>query len=39
MQKFNVVPLPKANANRTRQSGEDDFGHPVLGLVAKGFGC
>ena len=38
MRNFRIVPLSAAYAATIRESGRDDFGHPVMSQVAKGFG-
>lgn len=38
MNKFKIVPLSASFANRIRQTGVDDFGHPVTEKIATGSG-
>lgn len=38
MNKFRIIPLSKAYAQRVRSTREDDYGHPVLEMVATGKG-
>ncbi|MDR3694250.1 DUF1203 domain-containing protein [Mucilaginibacter sp.] len=38
MNKFKIVPLSRAYAQRIRQAMKDDFGHPVTEKVATGSG-
>ena len=36
--KFRTVPLSEEQANRIRQTGEDNFGHEVIEQIPKGKG-
>jgi hypothetical protein len=38
MNKFRIVPLSKAYAQKIRSRGTDDFGHPLQEMVATGKG-
>jgi hypothetical protein len=38
MKNFKIVPLSSDYANKIRTTGQDDFGHPVVRQIAKGFG-
>ena len=38
MNKFKIVPISKAYADRIKQNGKDDFQHPVIEQLATGLG-
>jgi hypothetical protein len=38
MRNFKIVPLPLELVNKIKETGKDEFGHPVMEQVATGYG-